>query len=151
MANNYNPVTLSPFLKRGQLSDFALDYLALFGLESSVGEGEVYLYSEIGFSDEAMEEPSLKDVEAGLGEGCPVAALVAEAVDKGKLLPDAWGALHAIAKAHGIPEIVAEGAFYCDKMRQGEFGGYVFRVTPEGVQAGCTGDILRLMREGGWS
>jgi hypothetical protein len=144
MANNYSPGTVYPELEKGVLSGFAREYL----------EGCGFTVTEYG------GDQTVGQAREAAGRGCPVAALVCGAVkelDAGDGLcevpglPDAWGALHAIAKAHNIPEIVAEFAVYCDKMRMGEFGGYAVRVTPEGVQAGCTGDILRLMREGGWS
>lgn len=43
-------------------------------------------------------------------------------------------------------EVVIMGAFTCDKLRQGEFGGFVTRVTKDSIQHSGTYQMLEQMR-----
>jgi len=47
-----------------------------------------------------------------------------------------------------IEEIVVEGAYTCSKMRPGEFGGFVARITEDDVQQAGTGLLLDMFRQG---
>lgn len=46
-----------------------------------------------------------------------------------------------------IPEVVIEGAFTCDKLRPGEFGGFIIRITKDNIQEGGTGSLLEQFRQ----
>ena len=41
-----------------------------------------------------------------------------------------------------ILHVVIEGAYTCDKMRQGEFGGWAAIITRNGVQDVCTSELI---------
>jgi hypothetical protein len=49
-----------------------------------------------------------------------------------------------------INEFIIQGAFTCSKLRPGEFGGFVVRITANEVQEGGTAQLLDMMREGIW-
>ena len=55
----------------------------------------------------------------------------------------------AIRQSDGlVSEVVIEGAFTCSKMRPGEFGGFVIRITENDVQSGTTADLRSLVENG---
>ena len=58
----------------------------------------------------------------------------------------------AIRRSRGsVDEIVIKGAWTCSKMRAGEFGGFVIRITENAVESATTHEILELMRKGIWA
>ncbi|WP_347990253.1 hypothetical protein [Methylomonas sp. AM2-LC] len=59
-----------------------------------------------------------------------------------------WPTLfQGIMAKSGQAEIVIEGAYYSDKMRPGEFGGWVARITPELIQSSGTQRMFSEMRQ----
>lgn len=49
-----------------------------------------------------------------------------------------------------ISHIVIEGATWCDKMRTGEFGGFVYLISRDVVREGSTWDIIDMMKNDVW-
>lgn len=123
MANNYAPCTLYPDFPEAVCTDERLALLGAAGISYESQHGMVYFYAEDGINDE-WEDPTTGEYKE---------------VD--------WaGPLQEMLKEAGMPEVVIEGCFYCDKMRPGEFGGYITRITPDRVQYGGTQRMLELMR-----
>ena len=155
MANSYETATVTPDLPAALFSPFALAYLKGCGFGHE-GTGMLYFYADTfagGYEGEQTVQDALDSVET-----CPVAKLVVAALSPGAdpahelaeyaSLPDYADVFRAFAdKAEG-EEILVEGGYWNDKARPGEFGGWVCRVTPEGIQAAGMQDLLRLMREG---
>jgi hypothetical protein len=57
----------------------------------------------------------------------------------------------AIRRSWGsVEEVVINGAFTCSKMRPGEFGGFVIRISENGIQSATTSEMLELMQNGRW-
>ena len=56
----------------------------------------------------------------------------------------------SIRRSRGsVKEVVIHGASGCTKMRPGEFGGFVIRITENTFQSATTDEMLLLMRNGG--
>ncbi len=122
MANNYEQATVYPYLPKLLFSESDLGIL-----ESSGFEWEDYEDSYYFFAPECLGE----DDEQGRS-----------------YLQVFQDALRA--SKEGIKQIVIEGAFTCSKMRQGEFGGFVIRITETELASGSTKDIVSLMEDGVW-
>ena len=53
-----------------------------------------------------------------------------------------------ISRSEGkITEVVIEAAYTCDKLRMGEFGGSIHRITADSVQEGGTNQLLYWFRK----
>jgi len=153
MANNYEQSTVTPKFPEAVCSPFVLQMLSDCGFEHEVWDGEVYFYSEEGTQEDPFwwddevradlthyPEPSddfdREIMEAySAGDSCPV---------------DAYGVFQHLMPKANIEDVVIEGCYRSDKMRQGEFGGFITRVTPTEVQYGGTSTILAMMRNGQW-
>lgn len=121
MANNYSPCTVTPDLPKDLFTEEELESLAAHGFTYHENSNNtLYYYSEEGFS-EAEDEDDTDPFEVFQ---------------------------RALKRSTDIDEIVIEGANYCSKMRPGEFGGYLIRITKDDVQLGSTQWILELFREG---
>jgi len=51
-------------------------------------------------------------------------------------------------KEANVEELYIVGAFLCSKMRPGEFGGFVIRITPDTIQTANTYTLQKLMQMG---
>jgi hypothetical protein len=123
MSRNCSPCTVTPDFPIDVCSDELIERLSQAGFSHYEG----YFYAEEGTSEDYFND------------------------ETGKLETNDWGAIFAeMMFEAGLLEVVIEGAIYCDKMRQGEFGGYVIRITPDGIQYGGTYSVIERMREGRW-
>ena len=124
MANNYKQATVEPIdLPRELFTKEDLCVLELSGFEwEKVGEETFYFFAPEFLSADDDVPRTYVDVFQD-----------------------------SIRRSGGtVTEIVVEGAYTCSKMRPGEFGGFVIRITESAVQTATTGHMLGLMRNGIW-
>ena len=122
MANNYAPFTIDP--TDIKLTDEMLKVLDMCGMEHNPNEAGHYLYSTDGIDLERYwfeDEPD-----------CP---------DWAKEM-NPLQVLDYIRKTNNLPYIQIAGAFSCDKMRPGEFGGFEYLLTADGIKFMSTGELL---------
>ena len=128
MANNYAPATVYPTIPNNLLTEQEEEILASCGFSI---EGD-YVFSEEGFWE------TLEDLEIETNYN-NVFEVFQSVIKRSK----------ASEEEEDINEIVIEGAFYCSKMRAGEFGGYVVRILEDSFQSANTSDVLQFFRTGG--
>ena len=122
MENNYAPFTIEP--TNIKLTDEMLKVLDMCGIEYEPNDGGYYLYSADGIDLEGYwfeDEPDCPDW----------------AKEMNPLL-----VLNYIREANDLPYIQIAGAFYCDKMRPGEFGGFEYLFTNDGLEFLGIGELL---------
>jgi hypothetical protein len=141
MANNYTQPTIPATL----VTDVELDLLSRAGFEvhsykdSNGSCLEHYLTVEEGFVydfDEWLEElyeGELKDVQYENISDI-FQAIISRSLES--------------EEDEDIDEFVIKGAYTCSKMRPGEFGGFVIRITADNVQEESTETMLERFREG---
>lgn len=125
MADSYSQCTVSPYFPGAVITDERSEQLeaAGFGWETvHNAPAMAYLYSEDGPRDYDYE-------------------------DKHTNWPEL---LQEMAVEAGIDAVIVEGAYYCSKMRQGEFGGYVTYITKDKIEHGGTQSLLELMASPAW-
>jgi len=137
MANNYAPATVYPEIPTSLISDAEADILSRMGFDIAAWDATTsYLYTEEGYFLELNDV--LDDLEM--------------ADTRYETVFDIFQAIIARSKEseeeEDIEEIVIEGAFYCSKMRPGEFGGSLVRILEDDVQEHTTGSILEMLRDG---
>ena len=176
MANNYEQSTVQPVLPKTLFTDLELKTLAALGMdyEPSFGsdrEDCFYFFSEeSSWGDDIEIDPDIytamlqdkdnyvvaqyldyfeaNDIQAD--ENNIITVNLEEINDdtdsESELTSETI--FRAILRKQGceIDEIVIMGAFTCDKLRPGEFGGFVTRITKDKIQQSGTYQILEEMR-----
>lgn len=121
MANNYTQATVYPELSKTLFTEQDLETLQENGFSFDEAHGdELYFYVEEGFDEDETAHIFQKAIERSKNS---------DEVDP-------------------VEEILIEGAFTCSKMRPGEFGGFVLRITEDNVQGGGTGLLIDMFRQG---
>lgn len=131
MANNYTQATVSPtnipesLFTEKELEQ--LDYLG-FSYQKNRDSDTLYFFVEEGFVESDEDEDGIEVNAFKIFQEIITRSLETPAVES-------------------LRKVVIEGAYTCSKMRPGEFGGFVVRVTKDNVQFSSTDQMLRLMRE----
>lgn len=121
MANNYTQATVYPEIDKSLITDDEILTLGENGYSfDDLGDSRLYFYVEEGFDF---------DETAHIFQEIIKRSQTSEETDP-------------------INEIVIEGAFTCSKMRPGEFGGFVARITIDDIQEAGTGLLLDMFRQG---
>lgn len=119
MANNWTKATVEPELPIKFISNPQLRMLAAAGFSHERSQSGAYFYVESDLSD--FDE-----------EGNEIG----------------WLSVFQTIAAEAQIEIVIHGCWGCDRMKPGEFGGFVMRITPDGhVQDVSTGNLLASWRQ----
>jgi hypothetical protein len=154
MANNYEQATVNPVFPSSVVTPISKAFMALSGFSAYDDGNEVYFCCEEGVWEECLE--FVHDTGRELGDDLTVHTELEQRIlddyTNGDINTDYnyCDVLQDMAKRAGIEEVLIEGAYTCDKMRMGEFGGFVTRITPDSIQYGSTMSILTKMREGTW-
>lgn len=136
MANNYMQATVTPYIHKDLITDEEADLLAQAGFECE-GDDYLYFYVPEGY----MDEIEVEGTDEQGNDTCEVKEIMA-------IFQDVIKRSQQLEPDKRVDEIVIEGAFTCDKMRQGEFGGFVTLITIDDVKGAGTADLLQLLREG---
>lgn len=161
MANNYSQATVSPVLPVALVTDFELILLNEYGFQfethGSNGDTSYYFYVPDGERD-SVDDFDLDSIEEYSKQGDEIALELHEFIlengnndiDQYISFQYSWISLfQRILNKPGctIDEIVVQGAYTCDKLRQGEFGGFITRITKFTVQHGGTQAMLIQMQQ----
>jgi hypothetical protein len=152
MADNYEQCTVEPCLPATAVSEFERKLLCEYGftyeLYEDNGQAMIYFFAEDGLITEVEDfDPAIVLKHAQLGDAT---AKVLEAfatgsddspidsLDKAINKQFPWETLlqNILKKTEcgGIKAIRVMGAFSCGKLRPGEFGGWVWRITKDTIQ-----------------
>lgn len=162
MADNYDQSTVEPDFPIQAVSEFERVLMKEYGYTSEIwkspeGDG-IYFYAPDGNNSD-IENFDIGIVRKQADEGDPIALdLIRCVTEEGEDKLDNYIMAHysfesiiqGILKKPGcssIGEVCVMGAFTCSKMRPGEFGGWVMRITRETVQYDGTYGIYRRMQE----
>lgn len=151
MANNYAQATVSPSLPTSAFTPLEHEMLRYCGYSGSPDGDNTYFYCEEGdteidaegwqelvFEEVMSDDPSYTKYSSAVVEG---------AIDAVTLFQ---GILNK-PECSDIPYITIEGANTCDKMRQGEFGGFAVLITRDDVKYMSTSQWLsEACHEEGW-
>ncbi|PPD43761.1 MAG: hypothetical protein CTY16_12540 [Methylobacter sp.] len=149
MANNYNQATVEPNFPVLAVTPFERHLLGHYGFSHEFYKSDqgdtVYFFAKESLCDEVFDlEVSL--VQENAQSGDPVAMRLldylqehgSEQLDTFAADEFSWECLfQAILKkpaCAALDDICVMGAYTCDKLRPGEFGGWVCRITREQVQ-----------------
>ena len=163
MANNYSQATVSPVLPADLVTDFERILLGEYGfdfeLHGLVEKQSIYFFVPDGETDEVFNF-DVELIEGYAEKGDEIALdlhkYITENSDDAVLIDSfisyeySWVSLfqHILNKPGcQIDEIVVEGCYSCDKLRQGEFGGWITRITKFTVQYGGTQAMLIQMQQ----
>lgn len=160
MANNHDQATVQPLIPESLIHPVEVALLRGFGFEHEAEQQQgcnmLYFYAENGTSDEFSGDlPALPGEVSGPGSELVdelrsyylVHGMDPETGEEDAFLddlPTSWTDIfQRIARRMrdaGLDDyaIVVQGAYYCDKMRSGEFGGWVTVISPESIQSGST-------------
>lgn len=124
MANNYTQATVHPQIPKALFTEQELETLEENGFSYDTLEDDLlYFYIEEGFDgDETLH-------------------LFQQAIER-------FETSDGLVVEEDVTEIVIEGAFGCTKMRPGEFGGFLIRITKDDIQEAGTGLLLDMFRQG---
>ncbi len=165
MANNYERATVQPYIPDRLVTPLEEELLRGFGFGNEPVNGEkTYFFAEDSTCDEffgySIDPKLLKDDPSPIAkrlrdyykkEGIKVDG-EAEVQLPSDLMswPDIFQTILRKPENKGkdaIDEIVVMAGYYCDKLRPGEFGGWVLRVTKNCIQKKGTYIILDEMRK----
>lgn len=162
MADNYDRSTVEPAFPIQAVSEFERALMKEYGYTSETlkkpGGDAIYFYAPDGNNSE-IENFDIGIVHQYADEGDAIAVdLIRCATEEGEGKLDSHIMAHYSFEAiiqgilkkpgcAGIAEVCVMGAFTCSKMRPGEFGGWVMRVTRETVQYDGTYGLYRRMQE----
>jgi hypothetical protein len=123
MANNYQQATVEPTnLLKDLFTEEDLRILALSGIEWEDNGDSYYFFAPEFLCEDGDHSRTYCDV---FQDG--------------------------IRRSHGnVEEVVINGASTCSKMRPGEFGGFVIRISKNEIQSASTSEMLELMQNGRW-
>ncbi len=166
MANHYEEATVAPFIPGDMVTELEKTLLRGFGFEyessDSNGVEELYFYADTSTSEEFNDDLPPLTLAGEQDDAELVASLKryyqSRGIDptQGQVegdsfhdeLPVNWTSLfQGISRRmqgddpKPVP-ISVEAAFYCDKMRPGEFGGWVSVITADQVKSGSTKSLL---------
>ncbi len=123
MADSYTQATVEPFIPDSVCGIDRLELLETAGFQSEEVFGEPtrrYFFAENGINEYDIDDNEIDYVSV----------------------------FQQMLKEAGLEELFIVGAFICSKMRPGEFGGFVTRITPDTVQHGNTYTLQELMQKG---
>lgn len=162
MADNYDQSTIEPFFPIQAVSGFERVMMAEYGYTNEVckyAEGDrIYFYAPEGTRSD-IENFDIGIVRQYADEGDPIALDLVRCIkDEGEDKLDSYILAHYSFEAiiqgilkkpecAGIEDVCVMGAFSCSKMRPGEFGGWVMRITRETAQYDGTYGMYRRMQE----
>lgn len=168
MANNYEQSTVSPILPKTLFTELELLTLDAFGMTYESSNADYYyFYSEESNwgNDIEIEEKMLSDkdsftvkqyldyIEANNlnTNNDAVFEVNLEEINDDTDSSSELSSANIFQSILNKPdckekEIVIMGAFTCDKLRQGEFGGFVTRITKDLIQHSGTHQMLEQMR-----
>jgi hypothetical protein len=124
MANNYTQATVSPLIPATLITDT-----------------EIGLLEQVGFTAHNYGEWFKEMYEADIGQ--PYTEQYTDIFD---IFQAVMSRSLESEEDEDIDEIIIKGAFTCSKMRPDEFGGFIIRVTPDGIQEGSTDMLLEHFR-----
>lgn len=165
MADNYSTGTLTPCIPASAVNEFEFYLLEVFGFQIYTDEGQLYLCEEglFDYGSSVEGEGMLYTFHEFEGKGFELAGAILKTYNK---VPDdpttyvddddrivsaildniEWETLlQTILKkpeCNHIQDFILEGAWWCSKNRQGEFGGYVVRITRDNIQSASTNSIV---------
>ena len=142
MANNYTQCTVQPFIHKELITTAEIIQLEAAGFSCEVMGDEFYIYSEEGFTEEYEVESEDENGDTTYEE-FPIWPIFQRIIERSKSFRP-----NVEVEYEEIDEIVLEGAFTCDKMRPGEFGGFLTLVTENDVRGASTADLLHMLRKG---
>lgn len=118
MANNYDQVTVEPFIPKDLLSEEDYEKMSKFGFSREASADYWYLFSDDYHSVTVLDDDT-------------------EIYEE-----DLFKIFQKIIKASGgeLKHIILQGAETCDKMRPGEFGGWAVFITEKKVDSFNTWD-----------
>ena len=160
MANNYSQATVTPDIPANLVTEFEKILLSEYGFqyEDSTKNNDLYFFASDNVSDDACGfelvqindhaakgDEIARDMLIKLGQA-DISAETDDVISRFYGWPDIFQ--HILNKPGcEIVEIIIEGANTCSKMRQGEFGGWVSRITKTSIQHRNTADLLGQMRD----
>jgi len=122
MADNYEQATVEPTLSKDLFTDEDLRILTSSGIEWEDNGDSYYFFAREFLCEDGDHSRTYADVFQD-----------------------------AIRRSHGnVEEVAICGATTCSKMRPGEFGGFVIRISKNGIQSATTSYIRELMQNGNW-
>ena len=161
MADNYDQSTIEPAFPIQAVSEFERVLMKEYGYTSEtwkkLEEETIYFYAPEGNKSD-IENFDIGIVRKQANEGDPIALdLIRCATEEGE------DKLYSYIMAHysfesiiqgilkkpgcsGIGDVCVMGAFTCSKMRPGEFGGWVMRITRETVHYDSTYRVYQRMQ-----
>jgi len=168
MANNYEQSTVSPTLPQALFTELELLTLSAFGMSHEASQGDnLYFYSEdpswgndieinaVMLSDkdnfvvkqylDYIEENSLKANKDNVFE-VNLEEINDDTDSSSELSLENIFQSILNKTSSKEKEVMIMGSFTCDKLRQGEFGGFVTRITKDSIQHSGTYQMLEQMR-----
>ena len=163
MANNYDQATVQPNFPISSVTDFEKELLSQFGFSYEIYDSREEGNSLYFFVEECTRD-EIDDLDVDLvfecaQQGDPIATNVlryiqnhgSDNLDTYVSSEFSWVSIfQEILKkpeCEGIEDICVEGAYTCDKLRPGEFGGWVCRITRESVQYDGTSAAFERMKK----
>jgi len=153
MANNYQQSTVNTLIPIGLVTGLELDLLAAHGYQHEVDRACYYFFSEDGAYDD-MGDGEIIDNEAdyfNISEKNietvfinPEDSVYFDDTNNLKQCTSTAIFQNIIKRSGGgIPYIEIESAYYCDKFRQGEFGGFAQVITADKTYEMGTSSFIR--------
>lgn len=164
MANNYNQATVQPSFPISAVSELEKELLSYLGFSHEIWKSDsgntIYFFSSDYRRDE-YEEIDVDMIAKYAAQGDAIAIDVQNFIsqngsDEAELIDYvssnfSWDSLfqHILKKpeCHDIEDVCVMGAFTCDKLRPGEFGGWVTRITRDSVQHDGTHTAFERMQQ----
>ena len=131
MANNYSYCTVEPNIPKDLLTPDQIKLLECSGFVlENCSNGSYYLYADSCLIEdkEYLEE-------------------IVQVCEGERIEPVLWYDLLESLITEELKEFCIMGAYTCDKMRPGEFGGWVCRITKDNIQWDTTYASFARMRE----
>ncbi len=161
MANNYSKATVSPVLPVALVTDFEKILLNEYGFDFEFHglqeDLSIYFYvpecerdDVDGFDLDLIDDYASEGDEIAKALQKYISANGGGDIDRFISSRYSWVSLfQRILNKPGcqIDEIVVEGCYFCDKLRQGEFGGWITRITKLNIQYGGTQAMLIQMQQ----
>jgi hypothetical protein len=162
LANNYDQATVQPNFPISSITDFEKELLSQFGFSYEVhgsDQGnELYFFAADSILDE-IEDLEVDFVSEHAQQGEPIAISIQDFInengedDSDDYVSGQFSYVSIFQKILKKPEcasiedICIEGAYTCDKLRPGEFGGWVCRITRDSVQYDGTSAAFERMKK----
>lgn len=161
MANNYKQGTVQPNFPISSVTDFEKELLMQYGfsyqIDDSSEERTLYFFIK-EWDRDYIDHLDVDLVSECAQQGDLIASNVLRYIQNyssnnlveyvSKTFP--WEVIfQEILKkpeCEGIFDICVEGAYTCDKLRAGEIGGWICRITRESIQYETTSDAFKRMK-----